>query len=241
MKCKKCGNDYPSKYYFATDDICNDCFSKMDDNEKQQLDSSSQYAYDYPPVYYRVGFGTRLGAAIIDWIIVNIITIFIMYLTGFFDVIMGMVNEIAEHSNNIEFITEQIEQFSLENISFFVLIYLINLVYYFLEVMIGASVGKMILHIQIAKADRTAGTFKELLNRYLIKHSDTIFNLLATLTFISILDLLSFLAFVVIFIGCFFVLGDQRQALHDMIAKTAVYYKDQILEEDKALNQQQIY
>jgi len=241
MKCKKCGNDYPSKYYFATDDICNECYSKMDESEKQEINENSQVTYDYPPVYYRVGFGTRLGAAVIDWIIVNIISMFIMYLTGFFDVIMKMVDDIAAHGNNLEFITEIAENFSIENLSFFILIYLINLVYYFLEVMIGASVGKMILHIQIAKADRTAGTFKELLNRYLIKHSDTIFNLLATLTFISILDVLSFLAAVVIFIGCFFVLGDQRQALHDMIAKTAVYYKDQIQEENKALNQQQIY
>jgi len=240
MKCKKCGNDYPSKYYFATDDICNDCYSKMDDGEKHELNANSQLTYDYPPTYYRVGFGTRLGAAVIDWIIVGLLTMIIMYITGFFDIAMDLGNDISNNFNNPDLFVQLIEKFTIDNVSFFVLIFLINLVYYFLEVLMGASIGKMILSIQIANADRTFAGFKELFNRYLIKHSDTILNMLATITFVSILDLLSTLAAIVIFIGCFFVLGNQRQALHDMIAKTAVYYKDQILEEDKAINHQQI-
>ena len=32
----------------------------------------------------------------------------------------------------------------------------------------------------------------------------------------------------VIFIGCFFVLGAKRQAIHDLIAKTAVFKKSDI-------------
>lgn len=30
MKCKKCGKEYPSKYYFATPTLCNDCFQKIE-------------------------------------------------------------------------------------------------------------------------------------------------------------------------------------------------------------------
>ncbi|MBL6869106.1 MAG: RDD family protein, partial [Flavobacteriales bacterium] len=33
----------------------------------------------------------------------------------------------------------------------------------------------------------------------------------------------------IIFIGCFFVLGEKKQALHDIICKTAVYKKSEIV------------
>ena len=36
MKCEKCGEDYPSKYYFKTETICNDCFEKLTSEEKSQ-------------------------------------------------------------------------------------------------------------------------------------------------------------------------------------------------------------
>jgi uncharacterized protein YbjQ (UPF0145 family) len=34
MRCKKCGQDYPSLYYFAGDSICRDCWDKMTSDEK---------------------------------------------------------------------------------------------------------------------------------------------------------------------------------------------------------------
>lgn len=36
MKCKKCGKDYPSEYYFKTDTVCIECFSKLDANERKK-------------------------------------------------------------------------------------------------------------------------------------------------------------------------------------------------------------
>lgn len=35
MKCEKCGQMYPSIYYFKTDTICLDCYSKMTPEEQQ--------------------------------------------------------------------------------------------------------------------------------------------------------------------------------------------------------------
>lgn len=32
MKCEHCGKDYPSKYYFTTSSICNECFHKLQSN-----------------------------------------------------------------------------------------------------------------------------------------------------------------------------------------------------------------
>lgn len=35
MKCERCGQDYPSIYYFRTDTICITCFEKLGPEEKQ--------------------------------------------------------------------------------------------------------------------------------------------------------------------------------------------------------------
>ena len=34
MKCKKCGKEYPSKYYFKTDTVCVECFEGLSDQDK---------------------------------------------------------------------------------------------------------------------------------------------------------------------------------------------------------------
>ena len=35
MRCDKCGQDFPSVYYFKTDTICLDCFQKMSPEDQQ--------------------------------------------------------------------------------------------------------------------------------------------------------------------------------------------------------------
>ena len=35
MKCEKCGQEYPSVYYFKTDKICIDCFNKMSPEDQK--------------------------------------------------------------------------------------------------------------------------------------------------------------------------------------------------------------
>ena len=35
MKCEKCGQEFPSVYYFKTDTICLDCFNKMNPEDQQ--------------------------------------------------------------------------------------------------------------------------------------------------------------------------------------------------------------
>ena len=36
MVCEKCGNDYPSIYYFKTEQLCFDCFNKLNAREQQE-------------------------------------------------------------------------------------------------------------------------------------------------------------------------------------------------------------
>jgi len=35
MKCEKCGQDFPSVYYFKTNTICLDCYNKMSPEDQQ--------------------------------------------------------------------------------------------------------------------------------------------------------------------------------------------------------------
>ena len=35
MKCERCGNEYPSEYYFKTETVCLDCYGKMSAEEKK--------------------------------------------------------------------------------------------------------------------------------------------------------------------------------------------------------------
>lgn len=34
MRCRKCGKDYPSQYYFKADEVCNECYEKMTPEER---------------------------------------------------------------------------------------------------------------------------------------------------------------------------------------------------------------
>ena len=79
------------------------------------------------------------------------------------------------------------------------------------------------MKIRIKAADGSDAGAGTLLTRAAIKYSHSLLSLLGLLTGIAILSKLGSLAGLVVFVGCFVVLGANRQALHDMLAKTAVY------------------
>ena len=87
----------------------------------------------------------------------------------------------------------------------------------------GAALGKILLKIRIKSADGTTAPTGQLMGRAAAKYSSSLLNLLAALTGVAILSTLGSFVGLVVFIGCFFTLGQARQAFHDMIAKTAVY------------------
>lgn len=101
--------------------------------------------------------------------------------------------------------------------------------YFLLEAFVGASLGKMILGLKIANADGTKAKPSTLLTRYVIKQSGPILTLLALLLSLSFLKTLGNIASLGVFIGCFVVLAEKKQAFQDMIAKTAVFKKNDIV------------
>ncbi|MBI5325925.1 MAG: RDD family protein [Ignavibacteriae bacterium] len=226
MKCEKCGNEYLSQSYFATPTICNDCFNKLSEEEKQQLMSQ---AYNYYPIdqyAYRIGFGRRLGAYLIDWAFVNLLFVIAFFATGLYDEFKGYFYDL---SDLMKFFQDPGLMQEFTN-SILPITFILTFMYYSLEIVLAATPGKIILGIQIANQDRTQATIITLFTRFVLKHSNSIFSLLAFVIAVKAFDFVGSLLGLAFIVGCFFVLASKRQGFHDMIAKTAVFRKKEVLD-----------
>lgn len=162
----------------------------------------------------RVGFGKRLGSSLLDFtisllpgIVLGIYagaTIAAFLLDFFYDeaqletIQAGFSGEIA--ASIIGLVA------SLAGIAF------TSIFFYVLEGFTGQTPGKMILGITVANMNGEKATIDKLLLRAFIKIIGS---------FVGIIGF-------IIFVGCFLVLGEKKQALHDIICKTAVYKKSDI-------------
>ena len=97
---------------------------------------------------------------------------------------------------------------------------ILGLAYTLIEAFTGASPGKRVMGLQVAREDGSKGDVQLYLVRWALKNSGSLLQF--------VLPLISTLASLVFFFGCFAALGDKKQALHDIIAKTAVYKKADI-------------
>jgi len=97
--------------------------------------------------------------------------------------------------------------------------------YSLIEAFTGASPGKLILGLKAGTADGRRGSPALYVKRWAIKYSGTLLGLLGAVPGLQVLGLMAPVAGIAIFIGCFLVLGDKRQALHDLGAATAVFRK----------------
>ncbi len=233
MKCEKCGNDYPSQYYFATETICRECFAKMLPEEQEKyrdnlLEFSVEDKYEK-----RAGFGRRFAATLIDVIIYAIINLGILWYMGYFQAAKLMGEEIEAAGNDLELIKISVNDFISSQTSTLILGQLVPLLYYSLELFIAASLGKLIMGLQIANDDATPADIGTLMTRYLVKNLSGILGLIGLIAGMSFLLFnISPLIIFILFIGYFFILGQKRQGLHDKFSKTAVYMKKDIKTEE---------
>jgi uncharacterized RDD family membrane protein YckC len=95
--------------------------------------------------------------------------------------------------------------------------------YGLIEAFTGASPGKMVLKLKVGHADGRRASVSTYAARWAVKYAGTLLGMLAMLPGLHLLGTLALPAAVVIFVGCFLVLGDKRQALHDIAARTAVF------------------
>jgi uncharacterized RDD family membrane protein YckC len=63
------------------------------------------------------------------------------------------------------------------------------------------------------------------MGRFAIKNISSIIGLIAIALMATTLNTIGSVLGFVIIIGCFFVLGESKLAFHDMLAKTAVYWR----------------
>jgi uncharacterized RDD family membrane protein YckC len=160
----------------------------------------------------RVGFGPRLGAVLIDCVAIAILgTLFGGILGSAFGLGAGAVTGAATDERGAAAAAAAVGFFGL------------------IEAFTGASPGKMVLKLKIGYEDGRNAPVATYVTRWAVKYSGSILTALGLITGISFLGTLGTLAGLVVFVGCFLVLADKKQALHDMAAKTAVFNKADLI------------
>ncbi len=197
-------------------------FSNNPQNQQEKyLNMMPQYG-QVPENEFRVGFGRRLGAALLDVIFVTILLVFGMMVFGLFDYMASIDWESA--MMNPEEMSIITEAFLMKLLP---LSLSITFAYYSMEIFFAATPGKMALNIKIGNSDRTIADFSNLAKRFIIKNISSVFTLLYLITALSFFNTIGTVLSLVIFGGFFLTLAEHRQALHDKIANTAVFFKDE--------------
>jgi uncharacterized RDD family membrane protein YckC len=102
-------------------------------------------------------------------------------------------------------------------------VYIVAVLYGLIEAFTGASPGKMVLKLKIGYEDGRPAPISVYATRWAVKNIGALLSALGLITGMSFLGTLGSLGGFVIFVGCFMVLGEKKQAIHDLAAKTAVF------------------
>ncbi|HJQ65826.1 MAG TPA: RDD family protein [Gemmatimonadales bacterium] len=175
----------------------------------------------------RVGFGPRLGAWLLDVVIVGVLA---FLGGGTIGTMLGVTAGAALGGAMAQADSAQAAAALVGGLlgglfAFAIAVAVIGCVYFLIEGLTGYTLGKLILGIRVASDDGTAAPVGKLLMRFAIKNSGYILTLLSGLAGIRALGTLGNVAGLITFVGCFFTLGMKKQAFHDMLAHTAVYPK----------------
>jgi uncharacterized RDD family membrane protein YckC len=171
----------------------------------------------------RVGFGLRLFASVLD-VVFMLVGGFVI--GGVFGGVLGSI--FGGTIGTLDTGTEAMSGAQAGGIIGFLMGALIALpvfgtVYALLEAFTGATVGKMILGIKIGDANGTKAGLGKLFVRYILKNGAFFCALLAGLIGVELFNTIGGIWSLIWFLGCFLVLTQARQGLHDKIVGTAVY------------------
>lgn len=175
-------------------------------------------------MHNRVGFGKRLIAWLIDWVVIFIGSVVVgPMIGGLFGFTAGAaVGGVAGGPGGaaVGGVTGTLLGAMA---GFFLAANSLGIVFGIWEALTGAALGKLLLGIRIRSGDGTPAPPEKLVARAALKHSGALISFLATVTGSAILEGLGGLAWLLIFVGCFFVLSPEKLSIHDRIAGTAVY------------------
>jgi uncharacterized RDD family membrane protein YckC len=228
MKCEKCGNDYPSNYYFATPTICHECFKKLSAVEQNALLSQVLNLTTEGEFSGRKGFGVRLGARLLDYLIFSGVILVISASTGIMTDFVEFYTKMFQNLSDSQYIQQISLAFNAKHRMTFIGFNILTLLYYSLEIFGATSLGRMILGLKIGDNDGKKAGISNLTIRYLLKQLPEILSILILLTNIAFLSYISLIITLALFVGCFFVLAEKKQSFHDLLAGTAVYNSNDI-------------
>lgn len=180
------------------------------------------------PINERVGFLPRFWAYLIDFLFVIVFGVAVGIVIGadlapvfFGDQIQQfeVFNSMPSDFDNIfpnfyELMVKMMEIAAGTTLVGFILI--------ILEGSTGQSIGKMALKIKNTNVDGSPASPQTLWIRALLKYGASILSLLGSMSGLFLISTLGSIWSLVIFIGFFLVFMDNRQTIHDMIAKTVV-------------------
>jgi len=151
----------------------------------------------------RVGFGARFLAALIDIVAMLIVLSILGTLFGVSAFSMGA----GEGGFSI----------------LAVILALVPLSYSATEIFNAATPGKQLMKLKIKNEDGTDADQSVLQKRWAIKYSGSLITLIGTITTVSLFATVGGLVGLIIGLGCFMILVEGKQTLHDKISKTAVF------------------
>ena len=222
-------SDFSSNLDAEQSGLTPDKFAEQQAHYRQMLGDNNTAMFE-DPYMYRISFGRRFGGYLIDNFVYTIIFMFILSITGSLDNLLSLDLDVDSNMfSDPDFMSAFVSGITTDITP---IIIILTLSFYSLEVIFAQSVGKMILGIKIGSIEPGFASYQQLLLRLIVKCSATILTLFFVITSLTFFETLSSLCSFVIFIGCFFVLGQKRQALHDTVSGTAVYFKDELSQFD---------
>ena len=176
----------------------------------------------------RIGFGRRLGAYLLDFVVAGIGGSVIGFFAGASLTALFFANEMSEGMEEAEALGGGVVAFLGGLLGTFAGMILIFLAIMLLEAFTGQTIGKMMLGIKNGDEDGAPAGSGKLITRAAVKYIGTILTVVAGFTGIAMINSVGNILGFAVFIGFFFILGDKKQGFHDMIAKTAVFNKSDL-------------
>lgn len=206
----------------------------MQNDDSQQHSTNPFEPVSTQPVQLRrVGFGPRAVAFIIDFLISAVFAIALAI--GFMQMDLTPTEVMKESINEIKQlyevlgISDDLGDLVMRILPALTLGSVIAPISYSLiEGLTGASPGKRIMRLLIATQDGRAGSTLLFVRRWAVKNIAAILNFIALIPTLSFVEYFGSFTGFVIFIGYFFALSDAKLALHDRIAVTAVFNRDDV-------------
>jgi len=192
------------------------------------METNETFAQEAQAPPERIGFGTRLGAYLLDVVIAGAGGFAIGIFAGTALAALFFSTDMVEGTEEAEVMASGIVGIlggALGTVAGMMLIFLIIML---MEAFTGQTFGKMILGIKNGSDDGSSASIGALLTRALVRYIGTIMTVLAGITGVAMLSTVGSFGGFIVFIGFFFILGENKQGFHDMLAKTAVYNKSDL-------------